>query len=954
MIQKRLLGFVISLIFALFTYAQNGTIRGTVIEDSSGEPLFGVTVQIKGTTNGAITDFDGKFSISTVPGSYDLQVSFVSFQTITISGLLVEANKVTVIDRISLEEDVELLDEVVVTAEVIKTTEAALLTVKRKSANVIDGISATSFKKIGDNDAAAAVKRVPGVSVQDDKYVFVRGLGDRYTKTILNGMEVPRLDPDRNSLQLDIFPTNIIDNLIVLKSFTADLPADFTGGVVNIETKNFPVEKEMKASVSLGFNPNMHLVNDYRAYKGSNSDFFGFDDGRRDIPVSPDFQIPSPSTGSHQLTDITGTFDPVMTAAQQRSGMNFGVGFSLGNQIEKEKITIGYIGSLSYKNETTFYDDAQNNIYLKPADASENALVIDRDQSGSLGVNSSFISGLAGGSIKTKKSKYSLNLMRLQNGESRAGQFDRQVFIFSNNISQRDALDWSERAISNALLNGKHYFNDSKWIIDWKFSPSLSSIDDKDVRVLPFTINDDGIFQININEGGDGQRIWRSLEEVSYAAKIDITNKYEFNAAGANFKFGGSYAYKERDYLIATFRVRVDAQSNINWSGDADEVFEPQNIWTPEQDFGTYMVSNTDPSNTYNAASQNFGFYVSNEANLTDKLKTVVGVRMENFTQWYTGLDQRAAVGDSGGQVFDNESVIDDLDFFPTVNLIYSMKERTNLRASFSRTIARPSFKEASIAQIFDPISGITFIGGNRQLAGPNDGRIKPTYINNFDLRYEVFLESGQTYSISAFYKTFKDPIELTVFDAANPDTFQPRNLGDSGLYGVELEVRKNLSLLTPAFDNILLNTNVSFVQSELEMGTLELDSRVSSARVGEIVDDTRKMQGQSPYLVNVGLSYNSDDGSLDAGVYYNVQGRRLAVIGLGRNADVYDDPFHSLNFKTIKSLGKDQRSQLSLAVNNILGDNREQTYESFGSPEFIFSRRNPGTSFSFGFAHQF
>ncbi|MBC6408923.1 MAG: TonB-dependent receptor [Ekhidna sp.] len=954
MIQKRLLGFVINSIFALFTYAQNGTIRGTVIEGDNGEPLFGVTVQIKGTTNGAITDFDGKFSISATPGNYDLQVSFVSFQTVTISGLLVEADKVTLIDQIRLEEDVELLDEVVITAEVIKTTEAALLTVKRKSANVMDGISAASFRKIGDSDAAEAIKRIPGISVQGGKYVFVRGLGDRYTKTILNGMEVPGLDPDRNSLQLDVFPTNIIDNLIVLKSFTADLPADFTGGVVNIETKNFPAGKEIGVSISLGFNPNMHFNNEYRTYKGSNSDFLGFDDGRRNIPVSPDFQIPSPSTGSQQLTDITESFDPVMAATQQTSGMDFGVGFSLGNQIEKEKITIGYIGSLSYRNETTFYDDAQNNIYLKPADALENELVVDRDQSGSLGINSSFISGLAGGSIKTEKAKYSLNLMRLQNGESRAGQFDRQVFIFSNNISQRDALDWSERTISNALLNGTHYFNDSKWTIDWKFSPTLSSIDDKDVRVLPFTINDDGIFQININEGGDGQRIWRSLEETNYAGKADITNKYKFNGTDAKFKFGGSYTYKLRDYSIATFRIRVDAQSNITWTGDANEVFESQNIWMPEQDFGTYMVNNTDPSNTYSAESQNFGIYVSNEANLIDKLKTVIGVRMESFIQWYTGLDQRAAVGDPDGQVFDNERVIDELDFFPTVNLIYSLQERTNLRASFSRTIARPSFKEASIAQIFDPISSITFIGGNRQLAATNDGRIESTYINNFDLRYEVFLEDAQTYSISAFYKTFENPIELTVFDAANPDTFQPRNLGDSRLYGIELEVRKNLGFLTPAFDNILLNTNVSFIQSELEMGPLELDSRISSARVGENVDDTRKMQGQSPYLINVGLSYNSDDGKLDAGFYYNVQGRRLAVIGLGRNADVYDDPFHSLNFKAIKSLGKNQQSQLSLSVNNILGDKRDQTYESFGSPNFIFSRRNPGTSFSLGFGHKF
>ena len=329
--------------------AQNGTIRGTVVEDANGEPLFGVTVQIINTTNGAITDFDGNFSISTPAGLYDLQVSFVSFQQIKISGVKVLPNEVTVIDLIRLQEDIALLDEVVITAEIIKKTESALLTVKRKSANLIDGISSASFRKIGDSDAASAVKRVPGVSIQDGKYVYVRGLGDRYTKTTLNGMDIPGLDPDRNSLQIDIFPTNIIDNLIVLKTFTADLSADFTGGIVNIERKDFPDKKELGASFSLGFNPSMHFNNNFRSYEGSKTDFLGFDDGRRDIPISPEIQIPSPSTGQNEVTDITNSFDKIMAASKQMSGLDFGLGFSLGNQLKKEKSTIGYVGAFSLK-----------------------------------------------------------------------------------------------------------------------------------------------------------------------------------------------------------------------------------------------------------------------------------------------------------------------------------------------------------------------------------------------------------------------------------------------------------------------------------------------------------------------------------------------------------------------------------------------------------------------------
>ena len=218
MINLKQLFSAFSILFSIGLCAQNGTIRGTVIEDSNGEPLFGVTVQIKSTTTGAITDFDGKFDIPIAAGTYDIQASFVSFATVTVTGVVVESGKVTTIDQIRLAEDVETLEEIVVTAEVIRTTESALLTVKRKSANLIDGISAASFKKIGDADAAAAVKRVTGVSIEGGKYVYVRGLGDRYTKTMLNGVDIPGLDPDKNSLQIDIFPTNLIDNMIVTKT----------------------------------------------------------------------------------------------------------------------------------------------------------------------------------------------------------------------------------------------------------------------------------------------------------------------------------------------------------------------------------------------------------------------------------------------------------------------------------------------------------------------------------------------------------------------------------------------------------------------------------------------------------------------------------------------------------------------------------------------------------------
>ena len=282
-----------------FAQAQNGIIRGTIFEESTGEPLYGVSVLVKELSTGAVTDFDGKFEIQAAPGTYTLQVSYISYSSIELTSVLVTADEVNILNDILMKDEESELETVTVQAAAIRTTESALMSVKKNSPNVMDGITASTFRQVGDGDAASAVKRVTGVSIEGGKYVYVRGLGDRYTKTILNGMDVPGLDPDRNALQIDIFPTNVIDNIIISKSFTAELPADFTGGVVDIETKDFPEEKSAKLSISGGINPSMHFNNEYLSYEGGKTDWLGFDDGTRDIPTGGRTDIP-------QFGDVVG------------------------------------------------------------------------------------------------------------------------------------------------------------------------------------------------------------------------------------------------------------------------------------------------------------------------------------------------------------------------------------------------------------------------------------------------------------------------------------------------------------------------------------------------------------------------------------------------------------------------------------------------------------------------
>ena len=936
--------------------AQKGTIRGTVYDDGNGEPLIGVTVVIDGTTIGSATDFDGKFEIQVEPGVYTIKVSYVSYAVLTIEATEVKAGGVTLLDNVRLKEDVAQLEEIVVTAQTIKTSEEALLTVKMKSPNVMDGISSSGFRKIGDADAASAVKRVPGVSVEDGKYVFVRGLGDRYTKSTLNGLDIPGLDPDRNTVQMDMFPTSLIDNIMVFKSFTSDLPGDFTGGIVNIETKDFPEEKVLNFSVSGGINPSMHFNSDYLKSESSGTDFLGFDDGMRDFPVADGSPIPlfpsvigkPDSPEGLQFRSILENFNPTMAALKETSFMDYGFGFNYGDQKSLRQTTIGYNLALNYKNSTEFYTNAEYGRYGKGG-PDEFELITREVQRGDYGANNVILSGIAGFAIKRAKSKYNLKFLHSQNGESKAGIFDFTGSELGANFqADQHNIEYSERALTNALLSGEHYLNDARWVIDWKVSPTRSTITDPDIRFVRFR-RDAGNITIG-SEVGFPERIWRFLEEDNLATKADIKRKYQVFGKPAEVKFGGGYTYKQRDYEIRGFQI---IPQGVPVTGDPNELFAPENLW-PRNASGTqgtrfepgFLPNNT---NQYDATIKNTAYYVSNEFSPAERFKAILGLRVEDYKQNYTGINQQRVL-------LDDIEVLNDLDLFPAVNLIYSLRDNQNLRFSYSKTVARPSFKEASFAEIFDPLTGRTFIGGffpDVNAAGDIvwDGNLSATRIDNFDLRWEAFQKQGQTISLSAFYKSFDRPIEIIQFIQA-PNNFQPRNVGDGQVFGVEIEARQNLGLLSGRLDAFSINTNVTFTDSQIEMSQTEFNSRIDLARTGESIKNTRDMAGQAPYIINLGLTYNGSGNGLEAGFYYNVQGETLTFVGVADRPDVYSVPFHSLNFNANKNLG--DRIRVGLGASNLLDWDREFVFKSFGSGDKIFTSLSPGTRINFSFTYNF
>lgn len=935
-------------IFSMFAAsAQTGTIRGKVIDTGTGEELIGVTVLIAGTTNGAATDLEGNFAIKAEAGTYDIQASFVSYETVTISGVVVKAGEVTLIEKIPLGESVEQLAEVVITAEAIKTTEAALLTVKKKSPNMIDGISSESFKRIGDSDAAGAIRRVPGVSVQGGQYVFVRGLGDRYTKTNLDNMEIPGLDPDRNAIQIDIFPTNVIDNIVVYKTFTPELSADFVGGTVNIETKDFPEEKVLNVSASLGITPSMNLNSQFLTYPGGKTDWLGLDDGTRGLPFdAKNGDIPAPGQDNATTRAITQSFNPYMAARTKTSLPDMSLGLSAGNQFEKTGYTLGYNASLNYQNNNVYYENAVDAAFLKPSSTSETELEADTRFFGPLAINDVQVSGLLGGAIKTTYSKISLQGLHIQNGTQRTAMRTRVRSNENFNTSIVDNLEYTERFLTNVLLKGEHFFPSIDSELQWKGSSTFSTINDQDVRITPFTMDeDDGSLSIVPQEGGEPNRIWRLLDEQNYVAKVDFTKNLKINGNDSKLKVGASNIYKTRDFEIQDFFLSIrGSQADLELNGDPDRLLADENILSENEGLGTAVNDRYVESNSYSGRVNILGAYVSGELGLTDKLKTILGVRVEQYAQHYTGLNQEALTGSPAGRIFEDEKVLDSFEFFPSVNFIYEVMDNSNLRASYSRTIARPSFKELSTAEIQDVLTGRTFIG-NIDLVETN--------IDNYDLRWEYFLPEGQMVSIGAFYKYFQNPIEL-VRQPTQPNDFKPTNVGDANTYGIEFELRKNLDFISPVLENFSFVTNLTFTEAQVKIDSTERVGRENGLREGENLSDTRDFLGQAPFIVNASINYDNFQNGWQAGLSFNRQSRTLAVVGINRAPDTYAVPFNSLNLNIIKRFGVNDANTIGLRVTNILGDTIDREVSSFQSGDYLETSRDPGTAFRIKYSRNF
>lgn len=944
---KNTFSLIIILTTSLGLFAQKGKIRGTIIEDATGQPLIGCSVIIEGTTNGSITDFDGNFSITAEPGTYNLVSSYVSFATQKISGVSVKADGVTVIN-VRMKDQAITGETFELTATQVKNNEAAIATIKQKSVNLVDGISAQTFAKTGDNSAAGALKRVTGVSIQGGKDVYVRGLGDRYTKTILNGITIPGLDPDRNSVQVDIFPTNVVDNIVVYKTFTPDLPGDFTGGMVDIVTKDFPESRTFGFSSSFSYNPDMHFKNDFLTFTGPTSDLWADGAWYRENPINPKTVIPRPlitANNNALLEKVTKSFDTEMASIRGGSLLNQNYSLSYGNQHEREKTTYGYVVSLGYNMKYTHYRDWEFNTFQNSDTTSKYNLELLESNKGEIGRQEVLWNGLASFSVKREKSKYALTFFHTQNGIKTASKVMQKNTDFSDNlvILDKTTLYYNQRSISNVLLATKHQFN-NKLELKTAISPSMAINEEPDLRQTIFNITPDGKYTFATGEGALINRAFRSLEEINFNAKADL--KWEFNQWSelkSTFKAGLAYTYKNRTFDVVEFNFRNIGK--MSYTGNPNQPFTNEYLFSaansPKTLTGIYPIGQIDSSNIYISNQTVVAAYLMNELPIDSSLKIIYGARIEKAEMLYTG--ERQTVVNPKLDKFDDSVVLDELDVLPSLGVIYAVAKDINARANFSRTLARPSFKEKSGAQIYDAVTQITFLG-NLDLV--------QTYVNNYDLRFEKFFKSADLVSVSGFYKTFINPIEVVSYNATSADNIIPRNIDNATVLGVEFEVRKGLDFISEQLKNFSVGGNITFVKSKVEMSEIEYKARLAEARDGQTIEKTRAFQGQAPYLVNSYLNYSDVDKGWDVSLNYNVQGKSLAIVGLGRIPDVYDKAFHDLGFRVSKGLGEAKRHKVNFSMNNIINQKRQRIYSSFKANDEIFSSFSEGRFIGIGYSY--
>ena len=896
---------------SLISKAQTGKISGKIIDATTGETLPGATAVIEGTTKGAAADFDGNFSLNNLSvGTYTLVISYITYETKKIAGVKVKENDVTVLNLTLNQSSAATMSVVEISAEMNKENTNTLLVLQKNNASVSDGISSEAIKKTPDRSTSDVIKRISGATIQDNKFAIIRGMSDRYNAAFINGAPLPSSESDKKAFSFDIFPASILDNITILKTATPDLTGEFAGGVIQINTKSIPEKKSQSISIGAGYNAQTTFKN-FTTYKGGKTDWLGADDGTRAIPGA--YPDPAFTTDKNQQIADAKLFNYDWTLQTKKALPNMNFQYTLANVGKVFKKDFGSVFALTYNSttNTTFTKrrtfEEQGSDFVKLSEYQDTTFS-----------NIVLASALWNLSYKVHPNhQFGLKNLYSVNTEDRVITRRGAAIIESPfNTWEKSSVRWfTQNNIYSGQLNGDHFIEKVKLKLKWVAGYSNIKRELPNLRRMTRTktseFEDDATPYAAVigNQGSSptsaGSMIFQKTDESMKSIKYDVSKAFKIGKSKHELQIGGSHIYRDRAFSARLLGYNFYTNGSKVFKNDSLLTLDDANIFSAssigiingpgKRDGGFMMVESTALTDKYNASSMlHAGYIMADSRFFESKLRFIYGARLESYNQKLSTI--------IGGIPGTTDSTV--IDILPSINCVYGITDKINIRLAYFKTVARPEFRELA------PFRFLDFATGFQAHGDPN---LKRSKIDNYDIRLEWYPGAGQILSVSGFYKKIENAIEQVLeINIPNSTTFA--NSTSAQNIGAELEYRFKLSTIFKAdsskfLSNTTFFSNFAYIQSKVDN---------TNSNGGGI----RPLQGQSPYIVNAGLQYLDNEKGWGVSVSYNLIGRRIVLVGSPiADPSIWENPRHVLDIQLSKTFK--QKFELKFNIRDLLAQNQ-------------------------------
>lgn len=919
--------FILAIIFPFLSFA--AIINGHITDEKTGEAIIGATIAIKGTTNGTVSDYDGNFSLSTQSGKYIIVVKYIGYEAKEIANVTVNESKTTVLNIALAESKSTQIEEFVVRAAIKKESINALYSLQKNAATISDGISADIIKKSPDRSTGEVLKRISGTTIQDNKYVIIRGLSDRYNTALIDNAVLPSTEPNRKAFSFDIIPAAMIDNIIISKAGTPDLPGDFAGGVINILTKEAPDKNYNSLSLGLSYNTASTFQKFKSGYRSS-TDILGFDNGARQLPKH------FPSSVAIQAGQVTqqqgvlalNSLNNNYSIKEQAALPGVNIQGVLGRVIHtKNNNKIGITAAATYAHSELI----KNNL-LRQYD---NYDFVDNVYTYATNIGAMLNAGYFFGGNK-------IVFKTLYNRVFDDNFLYREGYNFSSNAHVRYyAFDLVQKSLFKTSLEGEHRIGKKEGKLGWLLAYNNVKNNQPDQRKVSYAKGPGAsVYSAdNTTLGKSNNRLFSDLNEHIFNANFFYTQPFTVANMKSALKIGAFVLLRNRSfnnrYIGAVLDPNNSNESNIR-TRPLETLYAPDVLTS-----GAYYLNDiTLADDVYTANATTTAGYAMVDNNIIDKLRIVWGIRVESHH-----LDLKSG----GGQVVQPTWN----DVLPSANLTYNLTSKSNIRASYFRSIARPELREVAPISYYDyELNAIT--SGNTNLVR--------SQINNIDLRYELYPNVGEILSFSVFYKGFNNTIENKIDASGSGYLIATANFKNARNIGVEMELRKTLGFISDnrLFNNLNIYLNLAYINSVVK---LETPIHINGKEF-----NNRPLSGQSPYVINASLGYSAFNNKLNLNILYNRIGQRLFLVGGNDKGNVYESPRNLLDVQASYAINKhcsvkfNIKDLLNSPTNFYFDQDNNGKFErqdvSDGNissvKDWIYQQYKTGTNFSFTFSYNF